>query len=449
MVKTQALFFRWTKNINPWIAGLLVTGTIGATVVFYLKTQATTAQADLTSQTVLVTTEDWVAQTQGNGVVKAVQKINLSPEDSGRIAELYVTEGNRVQQGQIIARMNSDRLQVQVEQYKAFLQRAQAELAEKRAGSRPEEIREATARMITAKASVASAQARLDRAKQELSRNQLLAREGAITRNSFEEFITKQREAQASLNAELSRLAEQQAALVKAQTGARVEEIAQAEANVAQAEAQLAYYQTQVNNTIIRAPFAGIITRRFAQEGDFVTPTTSASSSEGATSASIAELSNGLEIEAKVSEANIAQISVGQTVEIQVDSYPNETFKGKVSLISPRAVQENNITFFPIKVALPENQTKLRLGMNVRLTFLSKPIKNVLVIPLAAVVTQANGQTGVYVADTQNQTRFQVIKVSTVSGDRVRVLEGLNEGDRVLISPPSNEKIDGVDTVGF
>jgi HlyD family secretion protein len=102
-----------------------------------------------------------------------------------------------------------------------------------------------------------------------------------------------------------------------------------------------------------------------------------------------------------------------------------------------------------VKAALSTGQAKLKSGMNVRLTFLSEPIQNALVIPLAAVVTQPNGQTGVYVADGQNQARFQAIKVSATSGDQVQVLAGLKKGDRVFISPPSTEKIEGVDTVGF
>ncbi|MEO1432860.1 MAG: efflux RND transporter periplasmic adaptor subunit, partial [Cyanobacteria bacterium J06633_8] len=195
--------------------------------------------------------------------------------------------------------------------------------------------------------------------------------------------------------------------------------------------------------------FAGIITRRFATEGDFVTPTTSASSSEGATSTSIAELSRGLEIEAKIPEANISKINSGQTIEIQTDTYSNETFKGRVTLIAPRAVKENNITSFRVKIALSSGRDKLKSGMNVKLNFITEPVKNALVIPLAAVVTQSNEQTGVYVADEQNEIRLQLIKISATSGNLVQVLSGLKKGDRVFISPPNNENIEGVDSVGF
>lgn len=92
-----------------------------------------------------------------------------------------------------------------------------------------------------------------------------------------------------------------------------MEEIAQSRAQVSEAVSQLQVYETQLENTLVRTPFAGIITRRYTDVGDFVTPTTSASTSDGATSASIAELSSGLEVEAKVPEASIARIKLVQS----------------------------------------------------------------------------------------------------------------------------------------
>ncbi|MEO1559609.1 MAG: efflux RND transporter periplasmic adaptor subunit [Cyanobacteria bacterium J06632_19] len=445
----QTLSLSRVKKLNPWIFGLFIVGALGSATGIYLNTQKTSSSEDITSQTVLVQSKDWVVQIQANGVVQAVQKINLSPEDSGRIAQVYVEEGDRVKKGQMIARMDSERIEAQVNQYRALLDKAKADLELKRLGNRSEEIAEAKARVATAQASVTAAQARLKRATEELKRYQMLVQEGAISRNAYEDFFAKQKEAKANHQEELARLREQRWSLNKADNGLRPQEIAQAKADVAQAKAQLAFYQSQLNNMIIRAPFAGIITRRFATEGDFVTPTTSASSSEGATSTSIAELSRGLEIEAKIPEANISKINPGQTVEIQTDTYSNETFKGRVTLIAPRAVKENNITSFRVKIALSSGRDKLKSGMNVKLNFITEPVKNALVIPLAAVVTQSNEQTGVYVADEQNEIRLQLIKISATSGNLVQVLSGLKKGDRVFISPPNNENIEGVDSVGF
>ena len=154
-----------------------------------------------------------MVQIQANGLVQAVRKINLSPEDSGRIAKLYVIEGDRVTKGQIIARMSDEKVQAQVNQNLASLEKAVADLELKRSGTRPEEIAEAQARVATAEASVAAAQARLNRATEEFKRNQIPAQEGAISQNAFGEFVAKQREAKANLETELARLKEQQESL--------------------------------------------------------------------------------------------------------------------------------------------------------------------------------------------------------------------------------------------
>jgi HlyD family secretion protein len=438
-----------TNLIIPLFGGFVLLGAGAIAIDNYRSTSQEQALESIASQTISIKSQDLAVQIQGNGAVQAIRTNNLSPDEPGRIAELYIEEGDRVTKGQVIARMESDRLQAEVKQYQAMVQKAQANLAQVKAGSRPEAIAAAQARVATAQATVAMAQAKLKRTQSEKRRNQVLVQQGVITVNAFEEFASQETEAQASLAAELAQLAEQQQNLGSTQRGSRVEEIAQATASVAEAEAQLASVQIQLNKTTVRAPFAGIITRRYAETGDYVDSSTAASETEGATSTSIAELASGLEIEAKVPEANIGQIKLGQPVNIQVDTYGNETFEGKVRLIAPRAVKENNVTFFRVKVALVTGQGKLQSGMNTRLTFKGEPIVNAITIPLAAVVTQADGQTGVYLAGTEGKAQFKAIKLGTTTGDRVQILEGLTKGDRIFTTPPANVTIEGVDTADF
>jgi HlyD family secretion protein len=445
----KSLPFKKTNLVIPLIGGFVLLGMGAIAIDNYRSTSKEQALESIASQTISIKSQDLSVQIQGNGAVQAIRTNNLSPDEPGRIAELYIEEGDRVTKGQVMARMESDRLQAEVKQYQAMVQKAQANLAQVKAGSRPEAIAAAQARVATAQATVAMAQAKLKRTQAEKRRNQVLVQQGVITVNAFEEFASQETEAQAGLAAELAQLAEQQQNLAETQRGSRVEEIAQAAAEVAEAEAQLASVQIQLNKTTVRAPFAGIITRRYAETGDYVDSSTAASETEGATSTSIAELASGLEIEAKVPEASIGQIKLGQPVNIQVDTYGNETFEGKVRLIAPRAVKENNVTFFRVKVALVTGQGKLQSGMNTRLTFKGEPIANAITIPLAAVVTQADGQTGVYLAGTEGKEQFKAIKLGTTTGDRVQILEGLTKGDRIFTTPPANVTIEGVDTVGF
>ncbi|MHC5778960.1 efflux RND transporter periplasmic adaptor subunit [Nostoc sp.] len=440
----QLSIIRRIKKTTPWLIGLVASGLLGIATTVTIALRDASPKSDITQQTVAVVSKGLIVRIKANGVVQAVRKINLSPKAEGRIVQLSIEEGKLVQQGELVAHMDSQRLQAQINQYKSTLAKAQAELAQKQTGNRPEDIAEAKARVATAEASIAEAQAKFNHAREELKRYQSLVEQGAVSRNQFGEYLSKEGEARATLQAAQTRLQEQKEGLTKLRNGTRPEEIAQAQASVAEARGQLQYYEIQLQDTQIEAPFSGKITRLFVQEGDFVTPTTSASSGDGATSASIAELSSGLEIEAKVPEASIAQIKVGQRVEIKVDAYPDDVFTGRVRLIAPRAVKENNITSFRVKVAVQTGQEKLKFGMNVQLAFLAQEIRQALVVPLATIITRPNGQTGVLLPNEDNQAQFRSVTVGATVGDQIQIIQGVSEGEQVFISPPEDQEKEGI-----
>jgi HlyD family secretion protein len=438
----------WMKarKLKPWLMGFSALGILGtAAIAYFTFSPRPTPRLDLANDTVVVQSNDLAVQIKANGVVQPVRKINLSPKESGRVVELFVWEGDRVRLGQAIARMDDEQIRAQVHQYRAAVTRTQADLAQKLAGNRHEDIAKAEAEVEKYRAQLTEARSRLQLASDRVKRKRFPVEQGAVSHDSLNESLTEERNAKDNLNQVQASLTAAQQELLKQRRGYRIEEIAQAKAQVAEATAQLRAYETQLANTLVQAPFPGIITRRFADVGDFVTPTTSASTSDGATSASIAELSSGLEVEAKVPEASIARINPGQIVEIRSDSYPDRSFKGRVRLIAPRAVQENNVTSFRVKVTLQSGLEKLKAGMNVKLAFRGEPVRNALVVPLAAIVTQKDSQKGVWLVGAENQVKFQSIRLGAESGDRAQVLAGVKRGDRVLLSPPANQVIPGVD----
>jgi HlyD family secretion protein len=433
-------------KLNPWIVGIATLGLVGtiAIAASVMQTQPV-PDINLEKETVQVQAQDLQIQIKANGIVQPIRKINISPKEAGRIVELLVREGDRVAAGQVIARMDNEQLQAQVSQYESVLARSQAELAQRLAGNRQEDIAKAEAEMSRYEAQLQEARSRLQLATEKFDRRQYLAEQGAISREALDESQIEVRNARDNLSQVQASLMVARQEMTKQRNGFRVEEIAQARAQVAEAAAQLQGYEIQLGNTLVRVPFAGIITRRFTDVGDFVAPTTSASATDGATSASIAELSSGLEIEAKVPEASIARIRLGQVVEVRCDSYPDQTFKGNVRLIAPRAIQENNVTSFRIKVSLQTGLESLKAGMNAKLAFIGEPVKNALVVPLAVVVTQKDGQKGVWLVDAENRPRFQSVRLGSESGSQAQILAGLKAGDRILLSPPINQPIPGVD----
>ncbi len=466
------------KHPRRWLIGLIAAGSlVVGTATTYTLFNRGASQQDITELTVPVEAKNVTLRISASGKVVPVQSVNISPKNPGVLAQLYVEQGDRVQQEQIIAKMDIGDTQAQIQQYRANLAQAQAQLDEAQAGSRPQEIAQSRARLAQAQAQlsqaqagnrsqeIAQAKAQVDSAKAQVNLTQVrvnryreLTRQGATSQDQLDQYISEDSRAKASLEEAQKRLSllesgtrseeidakeaavtEAQAALVLLENGSRPEEIAQRQAAVRSAQAQLAAAQVRLEDTIIRAPFSGIVTQKYANVGSFVTPTTSASSSASATSSSIVAVARGLEILAQVPEADIGRIKQGQQVEIVADAYPDQVFKGHVRLIAPEAVVEQGVTSFQVRVALDTGTDKLRSGLNVDLTFLGDRVSDALVLPTVAIVTE-KGQTGVLVPDEKNQPQFREITIGAQIQNQTQILEGVKAGDRVFINPPKDYK---------
>ncbi|MFN7499905.1 MAG: efflux RND transporter periplasmic adaptor subunit [Dolichospermum sp.] len=462
-----------------WLIGLIASGALIVGTTATIQTiQQKNKPPDVTKLTVPVEAKSVTVRITASGKVQPIQSVNISPKSSGLLADLNVEQGDKVKKGQIIARMDNSEIKMRIIQYKANLEQAKAQLAESLAGSRPEEIAQGKARVAQAQAQLAiiregnrlqeiqQAQAQVDSAKaavelteSRLKRYQDLAKNGAISQDSLEQYISENRKAKANLEEAKKRLSllkignrnqdiqKQQAivnqekeALRKLENGNRPEEITRLKAAVASAEAQLKQQQVQLEDTIIRAPFAGIITQRYATVGGFVSPAVSASSSASATSTSIVALAKGLEVLANVPEVDISQIKQGQKVEITVDAYPDEIFHGQVRLIAPEAVVEQNVTSFQVRVTVNKGSEKLRSGMNVsEVTFVGNNIQNALLIPQELIVTR-KGKTGVWLLGEKNQPEFNLVRIGANIDNEVQVLDGLKAGDRIFIDLPKTKE---------
>jgi HlyD family secretion protein len=464
--------FRWLMGLIA--SGVLIVGTTATIQTIQQKNKP----LDVTKLTVPVEAKSVTVRITASGKVQPVQSVNISPKSPGLLADLNVEQGDTVKQGQIIARMDNSEIKMRILQYQANLAQAKAQLAESEAGSRPEEIAQAKARVDQAQAQLAiirdgnrlqeiqQAQAQVDSAKASVAltqsrvkRYQDLAKDGAISQDSLEQYVSENSKAKANLEEAQRRLSllkvgnrnqdiQKQAAIVnqekeglrKLENGNRPQEIARLKAAVASAEAQLKQQQVQLEDTIIRAPFSGIVTQRYATVGGYVSPAISASSNASATSTSIVALAKGLEILANVPEVDISQIKQQQKVEITIDAYPEEVFQGQVRLIAPEAVVDQNVTSFQVRVAINTGAEKLRSGMNVsEVTFLGNNIKDALLIPQELIVTQ-KGKTGVWLLGEKNKPQFRLVTIGANIDNQIQVLDGLKAGDRVFIDLPKTKE---------
>ena len=468
-------FFGKVKRPLSWGLGLgaaitLIFGSLG-----YVAINNAQPKQDLDELTVLVEAKDLTLRIQASGKVEPIQSVNVSPKNPGRLGQLLVEQGQKVRLGQVLAIMENKDLKAQYAQAEANYKQAKARLDEALAGNRKGDIlqgrarlKQAESRLREAKLSnpeqiaqvssqVEAAQARFDLAQRRTERYQTLWRQGAISEDQYQETLTEYRNARASLSEAQRRLqqetrteapeitqleaqvVEARAALEELEKGSRAEEIVQLQAAVEVAQAQVQGAKVNLDDTLLKAPFDGIVTQKYATEGSFVTPTTSASSTASATSTSVIALAKGLEITAKVPEVDVGQLKPGQPVEIIADAYPDQIFQGRVKLVAPEAIEEQNVTSFQVKVNLLEGQDELKSGMNVDVTFLGEEIEEALVVPTVAIVTE-EGETGVYVPTDKKKSEFKPVTTGITINDQTQILSGIKKGERVYIDQPEDRK---------
>ena len=257
-------------------------------------------------------------------------------------------------------------------------------------------------RLDELRAQLRSARAQLTRSQSELQRRQALIRQGGISLDDY--------------NSARSTYLVDKAAVEAAQQ-------------------RLEQRMREQGDLTVRAPFAGVITARFADPGAFVTPTTSASASAGASSSSIVELAQGLEAVAKVPESDIGRLQTGQLASVRVDAFPDRRFPARVRQIAPRAEKLNNVTSFEVKLQLLNPPPELRIGMTADIDFNTGTLAPRTLIPTVAVVTE-QGKPGVLLVGPGNQPTFQAVTLGASSGKDTQILSGLKAGTRVFIDLP-------------
>lgn len=458
--------------------GLLAVGFIS-----YRTIRTPSPSVELAKLTVPATREDLSVEIKASGTVEPIQSVNISPKNPGRLVRLMVEQGMPVKQGQTIAVMDNMEVYARGMQSEAKAKEALANLEEARRRI-PEEIRQFQAKFYQARANYKQLEARLQQAGQRipgdveqararvdaarsrfrltenrLKRNENLVREGAISSDQFDEVLNDYLNAKATLDEAVRRLEQTEKTASPEVEGIKQEmlqasaaiaearfaleqrqktsgtEIARLESVVAGARADLEQVKIQYRDTVITAPFDGIVTQKYATEGAFVTPTTSASSTASATSTSIVALARGLEVVAKVPEVDVGLLQRGQPVRIVADAFPDAVFEGRVIRIAPEAIVEENVTSFEVTIGLINGQDKLKSKMNVDVTFLGRPQPNSLVVPTVAIVTR-EGKSGVLVANAEGKPVFKPVTIGLVVDDKTQILSGLDAGDKVFIDLP-------------
>lgn len=423
-----------TSNNNSVKQGWLLLGiglgviiSWGATTLLSSETQISAetplelTQPFQTVTTTQVETTEILRTLQATGTVTATELIPVSSQTTGlQITEILVDEGEWVESGQILARLDSSLLQAQLLEKQASVSQAKARLAELVAGTRQEELTRAQQNVNSAQAALAKAESDLILADTRVQRNRQLAAEGAISQDQLEEILNEANSKRSSLEQAQATLKENQARLAELEQGARREVILQAQAQLQQAEAQLNLVQTQLNQTEVLAPVRGKIAQRNARIGDLST-----------TNVQLFQIiqDGSLQVQLKVPETLIREIKPGQTVKLDGLLGSNENILGRVRQINP--LIDENTRLAIVEVDLPP-ETPLKPGMFVRGGIITDTV-SVLTIPLGAVLPQNDGTGIVYILDNERVTPKQVEIGEILPQAKIEIRNGLSTKDIVVL----------------
>lgn len=369
-----------------------------------------------------------------NGSITAWDPISVGPQVTGlAVTSILVEEGASVKKGQVLATLDSSLLRPQLASAQAQLKASLASARKAFQPNRPEDINGLSAAVSQAQANVDDQQAALVQAEANLSdansnmqRYEYLQKEGAVSaqelgtrRTTAKVALANVSSARQKIKAAKFSLTQAQERLAMARSGGRTEDIQIAAASVEQTRAEINRLQAQIEQTIIRAPVGGIITKRDVHIGDIAQPSK--------TMFSMAR-DHRLELRAQVPETDLKVLKPGQPVTIVSSLSGSEGISGRVREISPQidsvtrlaTVRIDIPTSFAVKPGMYA-EGRIRIGKNAALT-----------VPLQAVISD-DDKSAVFVLQ-KNIVERRAITVGTRTNNQVEVISGLMPGDSIVVS---------------
>ncbi len=324
-----------------------------------------------------------------SGYVTARLRATVSSKITGKIIEVRIEEGMAVDQGQILARLDN--------------------------ATPARELALVEAQLQAARSNVAETEVRLAEAELHLRRTRSLVQGSVTSQDALDA-------AQATVDALKARLAVVRDEIVVV-------------------ERQVALRQQDLEDTVIRAPFAGVVVTKDAQPGEMISPV---SAGGGFTRTGIGTLvdMNSLEIEVDVNEAYINRVKPGQKVEATLDAYPDWKIPATVITSVPTADRQRATV--QVRIAFAQLDPRILPDMGVKVSFLedastesmASASSTVVGVPAAA-VRQDGGQDVVFVVVGDRLER-RAVRLAGKPGERAEIAAGLNPGDSVVVEGPDN-----------
>jgi RND family efflux transporter MFP subunit len=321
-----------------------------------------------------------------SGYVTARRRATVSSKITGKIIEMYVEEGMAVREGHVLARLDA----------------------------------------AAPKAALALAEAQAEAARRAVRENEVRLAEAKLTLGRVLQLVREQLATQAEVDA------------AQAQVDSLDARIAASREQVKVAERQIEVERTNLDNTVIRAPFSGVAISKDAQPGEMVSPV---SAGGGFTRTGICTIVDmrSLEVEVDVNESYINRVKSDQGVTVVLNAYPEWSIPARVITTVPAADRQKATVL--VRIGFVELDPRILPDMGVKVTFLrdagdaSEPEgRPVALVPKAALRTEGD-QVIVFVIEGDVVDR-RAVKTGGTDGERVEVIAGLRAGERVVVSPP-------------
>ncbi|MFN0107733.1 MAG: efflux RND transporter periplasmic adaptor subunit [Blastocatellia bacterium] len=394
------------RSRKMWLIGGAIFVLAGLGVTGFVVMSRPTTEIDA-SRLSTVERGDITKSVVATGKVEPIAKVEIKSKANGIIKELKVQIGDFVQAGQVLAELDKENLEARV--------------------------RETKAAFLGAESNLKAAQAQLEKnkveaegpdvpfAKRNFERAEKLLKDGVLPQQTFDD------------SRSAYELAVNRQNVARAQLTVSDAKVAQARAEVAQAQAAVDRSVEELNYATVRSPIRGVVLSRDVEIGSPV----SSILNMGAAATLVMVLGDisQVYVRGKVDEADIGVVKLGQPSKIKVETFKDKVFEGKVTQISPLGVDKDNVVTFEVKVSINNPGGELRANMTANAEIVLEEHKDVLLVAESAVIYDQQRNASVEFPSPTNPKgkEKKPIKVGISNGARTEALEGLKEGEKVIL----------------
>ena len=389
------------------------------------------------------------------GSIVAKQQSNLSFTTPGRVTQIMVVEGQKVDAGQVLATVDDATAQANLQQATASVGAAQAALDKLLEPVSQTNLANAQAVVKSAEGAYSAAASgtnaavikanqltvqQADAAAQAAEQNRMAAGRFGVDDPKYQQALAQvgvasftsetarlklqQSQRGQMLNQAMANVAVAQAKLAQVEAGPTQEQINSAQASVASAQVASDQAQHALDKTKLTAPYAGIVTSVGIKQNEM----------SSGTAMVLTDLSE-LAVDINVDEADIGQILVGQHVNLTVDALPGTALTGTIQRIKQLADETASVITYTVHIKLDPTDAAIKAEMTANAVFLIREVDNVLRVPNQFVRTNpTTKQTTVQVVNPDNSLTEVPVKVGLQSSDYTEIVQGLSEGETVALS---------------